>query len=235
LTTAGRPAEAIPHIRTAMRVDPHYPPEFMLWLGLAQFALEDFKDAAAAFETATKLSPDDEYPFMALASSLAHLGRTEGALAALARYNTISIEHGGAPLTMANAAWLRFRRGADVERLLAGLRLLGVPMSLTSGDFAGLNKLSDDEVRALFFGHRLRGRSPLAGAERAGSIRADGVATWSGDWGKFTGRTVRFTGDQVCFELFCGRVFRFPAGTKAKENEHLWIDSRGAFTFSQIE
>ena len=64
LTTAGRPAEAIPHIRTAMRLDPHYPHEYLLWLGLAQFALERFEEAATSFtKSATKLNPDDEWPF----------------------------------------------------------------------------------------------------------------------------------------------------------------------------
>jgi TolB-like protein/class 3 adenylate cyclase/Tfp pilus assembly protein PilF len=127
LTTAGRPAEAIPHIRTAMRLDPHYPHEFMLWLGLAQFALEDFEGAASSFASATKLNPDDEWPFMALAASFGQLGRTEDAAAALARHNQIRIEHGGVPLTMSNAPRLRFRRTADVQRLWKGLRLAGVP------------------------------------------------------------------------------------------------------------
>jgi Flp pilus assembly protein TadD len=127
LTTAGRPAEAIPHIRTAMRLDPHYPHEFMLWLGLAQFALEDFEEAAASFESATELNPDDEFPFMALAASYGYLGRHEDAAAALARHNEIRIQHGGIPLTLSNAPRLRFRRSADVQRLREGLRLAGVP------------------------------------------------------------------------------------------------------------
>jgi adenylate cyclase len=127
LTTAGRPDEAIPHIRTAMRLDPHYPHEFMLWLGLAHFALEDFEGAASSFEAATKLNPDDEWPFMALAASFGQLGRAEDAAAALARHNQIRIEHGGVPLTMSNASRLRFRRTADVQRLWKGLRLAGVP------------------------------------------------------------------------------------------------------------
>jgi tetratricopeptide (TPR) repeat protein len=125
LTTAGRPAEAIPHIRTAMRLDPHYPHEFLLWLGLAQFALERFEEAAASFESATKLNPDDEWPFMALAASLGHLGRDEDAAAALARHNAIRIEHGATPTTLSNAPYLRFRQYDDIQRLLMGLRLAG--------------------------------------------------------------------------------------------------------------
>jgi adenylate cyclase len=127
LTTAGRPAEAIPHIRTAMRLDPHYPHEYLLWLGLAQFALERYEEAAASLESATKLNPDDEYPFMALAACYGYLGRDQDAAAALARHNEIRIKHGGASLTLYNASRLRFRQYTDVQRLWTGLRLAGVP------------------------------------------------------------------------------------------------------------
>jgi tetratricopeptide (TPR) repeat protein len=127
LTTAGKPAEAIPHIRTAMRLDPHYPHEYLLWLGLAQFALERFQEAAASLESATQLNPDDEYPFMALAACLGYLGRDKDAAAALARFDQIRIEHGDIPLRLSNASRLRFRQNADVQRLWRGLRLAGVP------------------------------------------------------------------------------------------------------------
>jgi TolB-like protein/class 3 adenylate cyclase/Flp pilus assembly protein TadD len=127
LTTAGRPDEAIPHFRTAMRLDPHYPHDYLLGLGLAQFALERFEEAAASFESASKLNPDDEWPFMALAASYGHLGRHEDAAAALAQHNQIRIKHRLVPLTLSNAPRLRFRRAADVQRLWMGLRLAGVP------------------------------------------------------------------------------------------------------------
>ena len=110
-----------------MRLDPHYPHEFMLWLGLAQFALEHFEEAAASFESATKLNPDDEFPFMALAASYGHLGRHDDATAALAQQNEIRAERGDGPLTLSNAPRLRFRRSTDVERLWMGLRLAGMP------------------------------------------------------------------------------------------------------------
>jgi TolB-like protein/class 3 adenylate cyclase/tetratricopeptide (TPR) repeat protein len=127
LTTAGRPAEAIPHFRTAMRLDPHYPHEYLLGLGLAQFALERFEEAAASFESATRLNAEDEWPFMALAASYGHLGRHGDAAAALARHNEIRLKLGEGTLTISSAARLRFRRDADVQRLWNGLRLAGVP------------------------------------------------------------------------------------------------------------
>src|SRR5262245_28929455 len=39
LTLAGQPAEAMQYIRTAMRIDPHYPSVFDFYLGFAQFNL----------------------------------------------------------------------------------------------------------------------------------------------------------------------------------------------------
>jgi adenylate cyclase len=39
MTASGRPADAVPHIRTAMRLDPHYPPIFDYLFGSAQFGI----------------------------------------------------------------------------------------------------------------------------------------------------------------------------------------------------
>jgi adenylate cyclase len=72
LTAAGRPDEAIPHLRTAMRLDPHSPTDFTYFLGLAQLGLEQFEEAATSFETVIKLNPDDSFPLVALAVAYGH-------------------------------------------------------------------------------------------------------------------------------------------------------------------
>jgi len=62
-----------------MRLDPHHPPSYLIILGAAQFGMEQFEEAAVTFERAVKRNPDNEIPFIYLASAYGHLGRIEDA------------------------------------------------------------------------------------------------------------------------------------------------------------
>jgi adenylate cyclase len=242
LTSLGRPAEGVPHIRTAMRLDPHYSAVFTYLLGLAQFALEHYDEAAASFETVTRLNPDDEYPFAVLAATYGHLGRKADAVSAVARFNRLRVSRGNVPITIPTMPWLDFIRRVDVERVRQGLRLAGVPAVLSSGEFAEQNKLTADEVRLLFTGHRLHGHSPSTGEERAASLTTNGIAAMSGDWviggSSLTGGAARFQGDELCFIFgfmsYCGVVLRNPGGTRAMENEFIWHFG-SPYPFSQVD
>ncbi len=79
LIQANRPAEGLDHIEQAMRLDPHHPPSYLILLGAAQFGMEKFEEAAATFQRAIKRNPDNELPFIYLASVYGHLGRIEEA------------------------------------------------------------------------------------------------------------------------------------------------------------
>jgi tetratricopeptide (TPR) repeat protein len=245
LTSVGRPAEAIPYIRTAMRLDPHHPSLFMYVLGLTEFSLEHFEAAAAAAETSAKLNPDDEGAFLLLAATYGHLGRRQDAEAAIARFNDIQIGRGDIPVTISTSRRLNLSKKEDSTRLFQGLRLAGVPESLSSDDFVAKHGMTVDEIRSLFFGHRLHGRSFESGEVRAASITQAGVATLSGDWaamggGRMADCNVRFKGEEVCFVWMgtlrqCGAVFRTRGGLKSRENEFFWHHGDRAFTFSQVE
>src|SRR5262249_17325827 len=208
LYSSHRASEAVTQITFAMRLDPHYPSEYVHFLGLAQFALEQYEAAASDFQTAIRLNPQDELPLAALAATYGHLGRKDEATSILARFNQFRVERGIVLLTIANAPWLGLV-DKDFDRLAQGFRLAGVPDNIASGEFAGFPRLTTEEVRALFFGHRLHGRGPQAGMERAALISDDGVFTWSGDWGWFswhTGAKIRFSGLQTCVGGYCGAV-----------------------------
>ncbi len=89
LVLAGKPAKAIDAIETAMRLDPHHPPNYLITLGAAQFGMEEFGAAAATFERAVKRNPDNEIPFIYLASAYGHLGRIEDADNAIDKANDL--------------------------------------------------------------------------------------------------------------------------------------------------
>jgi tetratricopeptide (TPR) repeat protein len=233
LTGKGQAAEALSYIRTGMRLDPNYPETFLWFLGQALFGAERYDEAAAALESAIKLNPDDDAVLALLGATYGLLGRVEDAKAAFARFNERQVKRGDVPLTVSDSDTFGT---ADQERLKKGFRLAGVPESLAVGEFAERNRMTAEEVRALFLGHRLRGRSLSTGQERSATVADDGHAVISGDWGNFTGGMLGFKEDQVCFyKKYCGNVFRNPGAPTKRENEYIWYDQRKAYTFSQIE
>lgn len=239
LTSAGRSTEAVAHIQTAMRLDPHSPPYFFFVLGLAQFSLEQFAEATTSLEQVVKLSPDADC-LLLLAAAYGHLDRQRDAMAALARFNDTRLRHGDVPVTMENAPTFDYTAWRDLKSLRDGLGLAGVAKSLESDGFVAENRLTADAVRRLFLGHRLHGRTSATGEEHAASFTPEGVATLSGDWGKVTNGEVEVDDAEVCYVWsggvrFCGTVVRNPKGTSATETELIWIDARGAFPFSQVE
>ncbi|WP_050577469.1 winged helix-turn-helix domain-containing tetratricopeptide repeat protein [Sinorhizobium arboris] len=238
LTSSGRSREAVAHIRTAMRLEPHSPPYFFFVLGLAQFSNGDYAEASTSLEKVIGLSPDAEC-LLLLAAAYAHLGRLEDAAAALSRFNDSRLRRGDVAITIASMPSFDYSTFADRERLKEGLALAGVPKSLESEEHAK-NRLSAGAVRELLLGHRLHGRTLATGEEHAASITADGTATLSGDWGSVTNGKVEIDDAAVCYVWsggvrFCGTVVHNPGGTRAAENELIWIDARGAFAFSQVE
>ena len=104
LIWAGRPAEAEAQIETAMRLDPHYPPVFVFYQGLAQFAQDRFAEAAKTFEEALRLNPDAPWVGLFLAAAYGKSGRTKDAEAAVAAYSATRVQEGGVPFVMAEVA-----------------------------------------------------------------------------------------------------------------------------------
>jgi rhodanese-related sulfurtransferase len=100
LIKADRPAEGLDHIEQAMRLDPHYPPSYLIILGAAQFGMENFGDAAATFERAVKRNPDNEIPYIYLASAYGHLGRIKEADDAIEAANEVLAKQGKGDLVL---------------------------------------------------------------------------------------------------------------------------------------
>jgi len=240
LVWAGRPMEAEAQIRTAMRLDPHYPPLFTFYLGLAQYGEERLDDAAATLEKAVQLSPDDVQPALFLAATYGKSHRPADAQRAMRAVDAIRIKQGGIPLTL-DEIYNRHKGVASVkgDRLIEGLRLAGTPKWFESGPFDG-QQLRTEEIDSLIFGHRLHGRSLDTGQEHGASVFADGTAIMFGDWGAGSG-LAHLDGNRLCFEWAtgdanCGVFYRNIGGTKAKENEYIWFSHRsGGFPFSQAE
>lgn len=126
LTFAGRPSEALPYIRTAMRLDPHYPPIYLGFLGFAQFGLEQYEEAADSLEKATKFSPEDSAALLLLGATYGYLGRISEAADVIAAYNALKRERHPITATFAWGTW-EYAKRKDRDRLFNGLILAGVP------------------------------------------------------------------------------------------------------------
>jgi TolB-like protein/Flp pilus assembly protein TadD len=244
LIWANRPAEAEAQIRTAMRLDPRYPPLFSFYLGLAQFEQDRLDEAAATLENAARLSPDDPEPALYLAAVYGKRAMVPQSRRALQAANAIRIRHGGIPFTLNEIFWHeKFHFGPTaappIALLCDGLRLAGAPRWFESGGFEA-QQLTAPEIDALVFGHRIHGRTLGSGEEHGASVFADGTAIMFGDWGAGSG-LARLDGNSLCFDWTtgdsnCGVFYRNLGGTKAKENEYIWFARRsGAYPFSQAE
>ena len=100
LVFAERPAEGLGYIEQAMRLDPHHPPSYLITLGAAQFGMEDFETAIATFERAVRRNPDNELPWIYLASSYGHLGRIKDADDAIEAANDVRAKLGLGDLSL---------------------------------------------------------------------------------------------------------------------------------------
>jgi tetratricopeptide (TPR) repeat protein len=121
LIKAKRPAEAVANMREAMRLDPHYPAFYLTRLGQAQFAMGRFQDAATTFERAAGRNPNDDWNFVYLAATYAHLERESEAKNAIAKANELRSSMNRAPVSLKELSNWFFRWTGDKESLRAGL------------------------------------------------------------------------------------------------------------------
>jgi rhodanese-related sulfurtransferase len=153
LIKADRASEAVESVRTAMRLDPHYPASYLTRLGEAQFAMGQYKNAAVSLEEAARRNPDDEWIFVYLAGTYGQLGLKDEARRAVDRANVLRAQSGWGSLTTNTASHHRqlgprryyFKWFGDYKPLREGLRKGGVPPDLNWRSLVQ-SKVSDDGI-----------------------------------------------------------------------------------------
>jgi TolB-like protein/predicted Zn-dependent protease len=122
LIWAGRSREAIDLYKRAMRLDPYYPAQYLLKLGLAQFCVGDLENAATTFERARKRNPG--LPAWPLAATYAYLGREQEAAEVIAEYMK---RRGFKRVTVKGVLrYYPFKDPKDKDRFADGLRKAGL-------------------------------------------------------------------------------------------------------------
>jgi len=122
LVHAGRPAEAVPHLEQAMRLDPHFPDLYLHVLGHAYLLLRDWPRAEDALRRRIRRNPTTDSSRLLLASLLGHQDRPDEARAEWAE---LMRHHPSFVLADRRKGWF-YKDPADEEFVVEGLRKAGV-------------------------------------------------------------------------------------------------------------
>jgi TolB-like protein/Flp pilus assembly protein TadD len=124
LSFSGRHAEAIKLYEKAMRLNPYYPGWYPYFLGVAQYCLERYEDAASSQERAFRVNPNSSAWW--LAAAYAQLGREEEAADVLTKYIKKRKWKYGTPVETTFEYW-PFKDPIDLDRFADGLLKAGLP------------------------------------------------------------------------------------------------------------
>ena len=128
LIYAGNPVDGAEFIKKAMRLDPHYPPDYLHVLGKAQFFSGRYDDALATFEEVIRRNPETHWTYIYLAATYGHLGREPEAKSAIKTFTErVSEAESGIFLSLQRIDRSAYKERKDVQRLREGLRIAGVP------------------------------------------------------------------------------------------------------------
>jgi len=161
----------VQHVRHAMRLDPQLAHEYLFWLGLAQFGMERYEDAAETLTRAAQSNPDDDRSLIVLAATYGQLGRVQEAKSAIDKANGLRRERQkrltdsnvkagvdfilAGPYTQKDVDLWPFKELADRTRLRKGLRLAGLPAAgkgkhVSPTEVAGATTVDPDAAKKLF-------------------------------------------------------------------------------------
>jgi len=130
LIYAGRSDEGIDYIKNAMRLDAEYPKYYLYTLGVGQFCLEQYEDAANSLEESIlNRKYHSRAPKWLLAATYTHLGRQEEAENVLTKYMQENRYEGYTVERVLKYYLHAFKDPKDTERFAQGLHMVGLPMN----------------------------------------------------------------------------------------------------------
>ncbi len=125
---AGRSKEAFEPLARGMRLDPHYTDMFLHILGQAHFVLGQYHDAIAALKRRIIRNPNTDASRILLAAAYGHVGLLDEARTQWDEAHKInpdySLDH--------RRKILPYKDSADFERIVEGLRKVGLPPQSTT-------------------------------------------------------------------------------------------------------
>jgi rhodanese-related sulfurtransferase len=119
--------EAEKSVRTAMRLDPHYPAAYLVRLAQVQFHLMDYPGAVASLEESIAIDSNDSWTFVYLAAAYGQLNLVEKARKALTQADSLRAKTSFGPITLSATTHRRFRWQGKSDALKDGLQVAGAP------------------------------------------------------------------------------------------------------------
>ena len=119
----GKPEEGLAAIRRYIRLDPFFPPQALMFEGLAHFVQRRYEEALPPFREMVDRAPNFRNARMMLAAAYGHLGKTHEAAPHIQALLRIEPD-----CTLKKLSGQRYLQSAeDVVHYLEGLRKAGVP------------------------------------------------------------------------------------------------------------
>jgi TolB-like protein/Tfp pilus assembly protein PilF len=242
LNYAGQYEKSTNYVERAMRLDPHYPADYVFLMGEIHFAMGKLEEAMTFFEKALERNPEvggrgGRYPLIATYALLGRDQEAQAILEPLKRASTIFQVYLGRSMY-----YNPYKSPEVAARLAEGLIKAGV--STEHEAFSEYYTVSDedrldgDEIRSLVFGRTRTGLEGwLSGLQWWIECTQNGEGVYDGSE---KGRHW-VENDMLChqwetsiwgirwFEIplrdvkYCGPVFRNPQGRPEKLNEYLEI------------
>jgi tetratricopeptide (TPR) repeat protein len=209
--------------------------------GFGEAASGRWEEAVPLVEKFVKYNPKAGFGYLLLAMLYAQVGRAQEARAMLDRGTK------GWPAAMKNVRFimslLRFGDLQTAARFAEGFVKAGLP-----GEPAGFykiskeNRLTEKEIRKLFFGRQVTGFTPVTGKQWRIERSKDGKATIRDGDRSDTGKSW-IEEDMLCDQwdnLYeglkdCWVVYRNPEGTPEKNDEYLGAPGYGIYPFSPVD
>jgi adenylate cyclase len=239
LAINGRTADAQSYLDAASRIDPQPWPFRGLLAGLIAFNMERFDDAVATLEKVQPQELSNDFTrrqrLYLLTAAYGHLGHAGEAAAARTELEALREDASG----FQAMGEFPFKQRADAERLQQGLSKAGLP-EFPFG-LEAKNRLTGEEIRALVFGHELRGRQIEPDEPYVRTTTTDGAAHVTVGSSVSLAGVSRMEGDLLCsmwdteVELTCATIFRNPGGTPEKQNEYVFVNPSNQLEFSPVK
>ncbi len=236
LAFAGDSRQGVREVETALRLDPGSP-ETQLYAGIVFFIDGQYRRAVDALSRARPERRDAEQLLTFLAASHGLLEQiTEAARiteSLLSLYPNISLEY-------YRVRESYFRRPEDLERLLRGLKLAGLPEWPFNFRGAESDRLDAENLRKVVEENTWVGRH-TNGVEFFQQISKSGALAYRSETSFQTG-SAKLEDDMLCHRFdnavlnnyTCGYVYRNPGGSAASLDEYVVVmpDSLRYFTLS---
>jgi adenylate cyclase len=233
---SGNTTRALEWVEESVRSDPSVQrnTRILAWIYYLTGEYEKSVEAARRHQELSRVFGDDASFHMV--ASYVRLGRLEDAQMALKQ--ALEAEPQWTQLNERNNHLERpYKDPAVFERQLADLAAAGLPELPFGYDGRSEDRLSSEEIKAMMFGHTLRGKDMRSGSSFTDIVASDGTIQSSGDFGQHSGTILYLGNSLICYRWkdarpSCAAIFRSRNEKSTSAGVFTWVDAWGEYRYS---